>query len=122
MIPEGVYVVTSVSTNKTKSFGTPLGTFDYHYLSRRRYAIGIDQQENSDGRFLIATPEKALVDLVYFKNKKLETARDMLIDLIEARRIDEDLLKGLDKKHLNEIRNRYRSLPVNQLIEAMELL
>ncbi len=71
MIPEGVYVVTSATTGHSKSFKTPLGTFDYHSLSHSRYAIGIDQKNNSSGHFLIATPEKALADLVHLKAKHL---------------------------------------------------
>src|SRR3989337_1785203 len=53
MIPEGVYVVTSITANKTKTFNTALGSFDYAYLNHHRYAIGMDQLENSAGRFLI---------------------------------------------------------------------
>jgi len=67
MIPEGVYVVTSASATKSKSYETALGTFDYVYLSHYRYAVGIDQKENAAGRFLIATPEKALADWFILK-------------------------------------------------------
>src|SRR5579872_368051 len=70
MIPEGVYVVTSVTVNQSKRFSSPVGTFDYKYLNHSRYATGIDQQENSAGRYLIARPEKALADVVYFKCRK----------------------------------------------------
>lgn len=122
MIPEGVYVVTSVAATKSKSYHTPLGTFDYHYLSHDRYAIGIDQKESFAGRFLIATPEKALADLIHFKSRNLETVEDMLIDLIEARRIDENDLKKLNKAHLLKIANNYHSRAVTQLVHALELL
>lgn len=121
MIPEGVYVVTSASAGKSKSFSTPVGTFDYIHLSHHRYAIGIDQKETTAGRFLIATPEKALADLVHTKSKGLQGS-DLLIDLIEARRIDEDLLKNLNKKHLLEIANSYRSRSVINLINILGLL
>lgn len=121
MIPEGVYVVTSASAIKSKDFTTPLGTFQYTHLSHSRFAVGIDQKENFSGRFLIATPEKALADLIHFKSKGLEP-KDMLIDLIEGRRIDEDVLKGLDKKHLLEIAEKYRSKTVKNLIHALGLL
>jgi hypothetical protein len=121
MIPEGVYVVTSAAANRSKSYKTPLGTLDYFYLSHSRYVIGIDQQENFAGGFLIATPEKALADLIHFKSKKI-TAKDLLIDLIEGRRIDEGDLKNLNKKHLLEIAENYRSQAVKQLINALGLL
>lgn len=118
MIPEGVYVITSASAIKSKIFNTPIGTFDYTYLSHHRYAIGLDQQENTAGRFLIATPEKALADLIHMKSKKLEGS-DLLVDLIEARRMDEGCLKNLNKKHLLEIADNYHSKAVTNLINVL---
>lgn len=121
MIPEGVYVVTSTSATKSKSYSTPIGTFDYAYLSHHRYAIGIDQKENASGRFLIATPEKALADLVHLKSKGL-SSKELIVDLIEARRIEEDLLKNLNKKQLLEIAENYRSQAVTTLVNSLGLL
>lgn len=121
MIPEGVYVVTSASTTKKKIFNTPIGVFDYTSLSHQRYAIGIDQKENEAGRFLIATPEKALVDLIHLKSKNLE-GHDLLVDLIEARRMDEDQLKNLNKKHLVEIADQYRSKSIMNLVKVLGML
>lgn len=121
MIPEGVYVVTSACATRTKSYTTPLATFDYFYLAHSRYAIGIDQQENSAGRFLIATPEKALADLIHFKSKHLE-GKDLLIDLVEARRMEESQLRQLNKKHLLEIAENYHSKTVWNLIQVLGLL
>ena len=122
LIPEGVYVITSTSMVKSKSYQTPLGTFDYHSLSQDRYAIGIDQQANAAGNFLIATPEKALADLVHAKTRDVETAKEMLVDLIEARRIDEENLKQFNKTHLWDIAESYRSQPVHLLVNALGLL
>jgi hypothetical protein len=121
MIPEGVYVVTSVTSNISKCFKTPVGSFDYFYLNHPRYSIGIDQKENAAGRYLIATPEKALADLIHFKSKKLNQ-NELLTDLIEARRIEEDLLKNLNKKHLLEIAQNYRSQSVLTLINVLGML
>lgn len=121
MIPEGVYVVTSASAIKTVSYTTPLATFEYSHLSHARYAIGIDQKTNNAGNFLIATPEKALADLAHKKSKHLNS-KDLIIDLVEARRIDESHLKNLDKSHLSEIADNYRSETVHNLRNAIGLL
>lgn len=121
IIPEGVYVVTSASTSRSKTYNTPVGTFDYIHLSHQRYAIGIDQKENAAGRFLIATPEKALADLIHLKGNKLE-GNDLMLDLLEARRMDEDLLKALNKKHLFEIASSYRSKSVMNLVKILGML
>ncbi len=122
MIPEGVYRMTSVSLGKSKIFETPLGIFDYHGLSKARYAIGIDQKETSAGKFLIATAEKALSDLVHCKSSGLKSTKDLLVDLIEARRMEENVLKGLNKKMLKAISVAYRSRALGQLVEALNLL
>ena len=121
MIPEGVYVITSASATASKNYRTPIGTFEFIYLSHSRYAIGIDQKANEAGNFMIATPEKALADLVHKKSKHL-SSRDLLVDLLEARRIDEGALKNLDKKHLFEIAECYRSQAVHNLLNAIGLL
>ncbi len=121
MIPEGVYVVTSATALRSKSYKTPLATFDYTYLNHSRYTIGVDQKENFAGGYLIATPEKALADLVHLKSKHLE-AKDLLIDLVEGRRMDEGDLKNLNKKHLLEIAENYHSRAVKQLVNTLGLL
>ena len=121
MIPEGVYVVTSTSATRSTTYTTPLGTFDYFYLSHARYIVGIDQKQNAAGNFLIATPEKALADLVHQKSKNL-SAKELLIDLIEGRRIDEAQLRNLNKAYLLEIAESYRSKSVSTLIHTLGLL
>lgn len=121
MIPEGVYAVTSVTTVRSKIFKTPLATFDYTYLNPSRYAAGIEEKKNGAGNFLMATPEKALADLVHFKSVKLNK-RDLLKDLIEGRRIDEETLRRLNKKHLMDIADRYRSQAVSTLTSMLGML
>ncbi len=121
MIPEGVYVVTSATSGHSKSFHTSLGTFDYISLSHLRYSIGIVQKSNESGNFLIASPEKALADLVFLKSKHL-SSKDLLVDLIEGRRIEEETLRSLDKKHLYDICENYRSQTVRALINAIGII
>lgn len=114
LIPEGVYVVSSASAVKSKIFSTPIGTFDYFALSHARYVVGIDQLENGTGKFLIATPEKALADLVHMKSQGLNPEQ-LWLDLTEGRRIDGDVLKGLNRFRLKEIAGAYRSKSVATL-------
>lgn len=121
MIPEGVYVVSSASASKSKVFNTPVGVFEYIHLNHHRYSMGIDQKETSAGRFLIATPEKALADLIHLKSKNL-TGKDLLADLLEARRMDEDQLKSLNRKVLFEIAENYRSKTVASLAQVIGTL
>ncbi len=121
MIPEGVYVMTSASAIKSKSFTTPLATFDYIFLNHSRYAIGFEAKENAAGKWLIATPEKALVDVIHRKCQNLNP-KEMLVDLLEGRRMEEATLRDLNLRHLLEIADCYRSQQVTTLIHAIGLL
>jgi predicted transcriptional regulator of viral defense system len=64
LIPEGVYQTYSVSTHKTKTFETPIGTFVYqHIKSPLFFGYCIQRWENKP--ILLAEPEKALLDTLY---------------------------------------------------------
>jgi len=87
MIPEGVITVTSISTRKTTWFETPAGRFHYQSI-RPGLMAGYDQKPLMGGAsILIATPEKALIDLLYLNPfyRKPE-------DFVELR-LDDDFLR-----------------------------
>lgn len=63
-IPEGVFSVTSCSTLKTQSFETPASRFRYRHLKSDLY-FGYQLDTWGDHHYLIAEPEKALIDYLY---------------------------------------------------------
>lgn len=64
-IPEIIYAVTTGHTRVRK---TSVGTYSYHRI-RPRFFVGFDWYGNRQD-FLIATPEKALVDSLYLSSRK----------------------------------------------------
>jgi predicted transcriptional regulator of viral defense system len=77
LIPESVYGITSVSTRATRTFPTPLGTFLYRSLKPRLF-FGYNLVEyGAHKHFKIATPEKAILDFLYF-NPSLTKAEDIV--------------------------------------------
>ncbi len=113
-IPERVVQLTSATLKRDKEFATPLGVgFRYFSLSPDRYAIGIKHKAGSveKGGFWIATPEKALADLVHFRCQGLDLD-ELKIDLLEGRRIPVESLKNLDRADLGKITEAYQSKPV----------
>ena len=68
LIPERVDVVTSVTTRKTKKYTTRLGTYDYHHLERGRFFGFEEIREDEKFSALVALPEKALLDWIYFRH------------------------------------------------------
>lgn len=77
-IPESVFSITSVTTAKPTEWHTPIGYFSYRSLKPSLF-FGY---QPSEGRpvFLIAEPEKALLDMLYFNPHLSETP-----DFVELR-------------------------------------
>jgi hypothetical protein len=65
MIPEYVPVTTSVTTGRPEELETPAGRFQFRHIADRLFG-GFSETEVSPGEFaLLASPYKALVDLLY---------------------------------------------------------
>jgi predicted transcriptional regulator of viral defense system len=74
LIPEGVFTQTSVTTRKTQSLRTRLGTFSYHTLKSTLY-FGYTIVRKRERPILIADLEKTLLDVCYL-NPQLQTEAD----------------------------------------------
>lgn len=86
MIPEEVVQLTSVTSLKTKQFLNPFGQFAYHNV-KPEMMFGYELRPMDECHsILMATPEKALLDLLYLY-PFYKTPRDM-----EELRLDEDFL------------------------------
>jgi len=64
LIPEAVYTMESMTIKHSRSFETPFGFFNYTHMSREAFHVGLTYVNNGKYSFIIATPEKALCDLV----------------------------------------------------------
>lgn len=90
LIPERVYSVRSVTMKRAKKYNTPLGLFDYRTVSPNYFSIGIQQQvAKNNTTFLIASPEKALCDMIVLSSSlRLQSVKAVKIYLEEDLRID----------------------------------
>lgn len=127
LIADRVTVVTSVTLLRSKNLKTPQALFSYHHLHKNRYPVGYMTKLNNVGNsFLIATPEKALIDYVSTKAKDLviRTAADIheflendlrldLRELLEKRAV-EDIEELLPFYHRNSKEFRILKWLVNQ--------
>lgn len=64
LIPEQIFIITSVSTRKTKIFDTDMGYFSYKHIKQKLF-LGYDIVHDDTHSFFIASPEKALLDYLY---------------------------------------------------------
>ena len=123
MIPERVHTVTSMTLGKNKEYNTPIGDFTYFQLPAKCFSVGVTKKEAAGflGGFLIASPEKALSDIVFKTCKNLN--KDQLKEeLIDSKRIDQECFRNFDKNLLEEIAKSYRSKPVNYLRDLIGVL
>lgn len=102
LIPEAVYVNQSMTVKHSRSFQTPIGNYDYKCISRGAFAVGVRTERVADYAFLIASPEKALCDLIansskvnlrYMKDVENYLENDIRMDMEEFMKFDPRVLE-----------------------------
>ena len=102
LIPERVVTITSATTMHTRSFQTPIGRFTFRNFSDDYFPIGITMATEGDISFMIASPEKALCDMLMVEHhipsqslSALEVffEEDMRIELDDLKTMDRSIIK-----------------------------
>lgn len=120
MIPEETVQLTSVTTLKTAKFENAFGTFHYQNVKTPLY-FGYEIKTMQNGRgLLFATPEKALLDLLYL-SPYYKTEQEMA-----ELRLDEDFMQSefnLERlhDHLSRIGSKALTQRVKRLLKAYGL-
>ncbi len=103
LIPERVFMVTSVTTRHTRSFRNQLALFSYRGVGADYFPIGVKIQQEDGISYLIATPEKAICDMLmherYVPAQSLSALatffeEDMRIDLDDLRQLDARIIRA----------------------------
>ena len=106
LIPEAVYVHQSMTVKHSRSFQTPIGSYDYKYISREAFPVGVRSIHKGDYAFLMASPEKALCDLIassskvnlrYMKDVEIYLEQDIRMDMDEFYKMDETIFEDYIK-------------------------
>jgi len=98
LIPETPAVVTSIAMGRSREFKNDFGIFSYRYCRSKAYPIGVMSLGEGQNRFLIATPEKALFDKVFYDRRF--DGSDPEAYLFQDLRLDADKAKQFDKQLL----------------------
>ena len=114
MIPEAVVQITSVTSLKTASFSNDFGEYSYNSV-KENLMFGYCLKLMADNRTIqFATPEKALLDLLYlysFYDNEQE---------LEELRLDEDYLHDdLNKDLLKEYCTKFQSKVLDQRVMVL---
>lgn len=73
LIPEFVAATTSITTRATRRFQNEYGLFTYQHLDVKAYTGFRSVRESEAISFLLAVPEKAVVDFIYLNLEKFST-------------------------------------------------
>ena len=88
LIPEKVTTVTSITTQRSRKFQTPLGFFTYDHLPMQVFPVGVALINFSDKQqALVATKEKALSDLLVIRRGCFSSKKNFKEILFEDLRI-----------------------------------
>lgn len=88
----------------SKDFDTPLGRFEYTNISKKAFFVGLISIKKEDYVFVMATPEKALCDLIANSPKvNLRYLKDAEIYLEEDIRMEWEDFKRMNAEIFEEI-------------------
>ena len=97
LIPERVATVQSMTVKHSRTFTNSIANFEYTYIDRGCFPVGLRNEEVDGAAFVIASPEKALCDLIANTSglnlRYLSEARDYLENDL---RFDMDVLNDFD--------------------------
>jgi hypothetical protein len=114
IIPEAVFNVTSVTTKTTRKFSNDFGLFSYRSIKPGLY-FGYNVHQTDYGKYLLAMPEKALLDYVYLNLGKINNERD-----VEEIRINYDRLSELiSKKKIKDYLKEYKIKKLDRIINLI---
>src|SRR3989344_8919342 len=115
MIPERIEAITAVTTKKTFRLYNQLGHFIYRHIKTSCFTGFIEQKDEFGNSFLIATPEKALLDFFYYKTHGM---RNITQDLFE----ESFRLQNLDQLNFKNLKAMALLFNQKKIIQCVNLL
>ena len=104
-IPEMVYAFTLATPKTTRTFENEFGKFIYHSIKKSLF-FGYQQIHVKSEPYLIAEPEKALLDFLYFKKSKIKAKEDIASFRFNWKSIKEKVDVKKLKKYLKIFNNK----------------
>lgn len=104
LIPEKVTTVTSVTTQRSRQYQTPIGLFTYDHLPLKVFPVGVTLiRFSQEQQALMATKEKALADLLVLRRGSFASMKHFKETLFEDLRVEEEDVYSLDLELLTSI-------------------
>ncbi len=118
VIPEHTQVIQAVTSRDTRHWLTPYGSYQYHSLGRDRFSGYrlVQMGSHSQQHALIASPEKALVDICLLNRGEWDAKRWSSLRLQNTETLDADVLTELAR----EIPGKKLVRGIGALIQQLE--
>ncbi|MCB1118779.1 MAG: hypothetical protein KDK65_02340 [Chlamydiia bacterium] len=112
-IPEAVQTTTSCCLKRSKEITTPLGLFSYSTAPLDGFYTGVERMKNGS-IFLLATPWRALADLIHTQKRSWRNVHALSDDL----RIEYEDLFTSDFRSLEELATCYQNGHVRKTLST----
>ncbi len=112
VIPEGVYDITSVTTNRSIEFKTPIGLFSFRRIPKIHFLLGVERIEQNAISYFMAKPWRAIADLIYLNKKDWSNLNSMCEDM----RIDEEFFLKKNNSLLMDLADKYPNRRTRQIL------
>ena len=114
-IPEAVQAVTSVALGRSRTFDTPVGLFSYTRVPQRIFLAGVRRVSvDGGGAYFLATPLKALADLVYVQRLDWRSVDPV----VESFRVEGESFAELTGELFDEVMAAYRPGRVRRFLDG----
>lgn len=103
---EAIHGITSVTQKPTRTYDTKIGSFSYRSIQKELFTDFSSM--NGKFNFFIASPAKALFDLLYFKTRQFRGVKaENIKSLIQELRIDFDEMDKTEQDKFYEMIKKY---------------
>jgi len=121
LIPEAVYTFTSATfgKKKKKQFDNVFGIYTFRDVPDEAYPCGVELREEKGYSYWIASPEKAVCDMLY-KASPMNNLKELKELLFNDLRIDENVFKSLDYDKMIDLSKLYKKKNHKLLISFLK--
>ena len=114
-IPEAIQETLSASGKRSKVFKSAIGDFKYLHVPLFNLYFGVQQEDDGEHRFLIASPWKAIADHFYVHKRPWFNLSDLELDL----RVEAESMRESNLDTLALLSKNYSSPRVKKLLTAI---
>ncbi len=116
LIPEAVYQVRSVTQYRSRIYKTPLGYFQFFRIPCKDFRAGVKSEKLDKSNWVyIATPLRAIADILYMRRKGL-TGKEDIGFLTDSLRMEQEELGKVFADNFDDVYNSINNRLVKQAL------